>query len=225
LLLLGEKQMPNWCTTNFTVSGTDDDLKHFIATATSDGCFDFNRIVPMPEELHSSVDDLGRAYAVYYGDPTPMLDYSWVKDKNIATLEQLRQHFDLDPVNRRTADLHKANIDRYGFPTWYEWSIANWGTKWNACYTEISAIEDGYINIVFDTAWSFPDPIFEKLAAMFPMLTFTGHAVEHGMGWAIDFESKDGSLVTLDIDYDEAYPAEEDEDDDLEVEDLREGVA
>ena len=47
---------------------------------------------------------------------------------------------------------------------WYEWSITNWGTKWNAyeafrCDTETFSIQ---------TAWSCPFPIFGALSEKFP---------------------------------------------------------
>ena len=50
---------------------------------------------------------------------------------------------------------------------WYDWSIYNWGTKWNAY--QIS--RDGNV-VRFDTAWNMPDPIFRELSALFPNLTF-----------------------------------------------------
>ena len=42
---------------------------------------------------------------------------------------------DMSEEDRKLFDLGKRafeNIQNYGAPTWYEWSIDNWGTKWNA---------------------------------------------------------------------------------------------
>lgn len=47
---------------------------------------------------------------------------------------------------------------------WYDWHCDHWGTKWNACDTEI----DGDDCIRFDTAWSSPRPIFLALSKMYP---------------------------------------------------------
>lgn len=44
---------------------------------------------------------------------------------------------------------------------WYDWNRQNWGTKWNAYDTE----RDGN-DIVFDTAWTTPYPVMEKLHEM-----------------------------------------------------------
>ena len=51
------------------------------------------------------------------------------------------------------------NIKRYGERDWYDWSIENWGTKWNAGDTVV----DSDI-IEFQTAWSTPIPVFVELS-------------------------------------------------------------
>jgi hypothetical protein len=53
------------------------------------------------------------------------------------------------------------NILDYGYDTWYDWSCAKWGTKWNAYDTHFG--EDNSI-MEFDTAWSCPIPVLDKLA-------------------------------------------------------------
>lgn len=46
---------------------------------------------------------------------------------------------------------------------WYEFNIHNWGTKWNA-YDGYTIVGKTYIQLVFSTAWSMPDPIAKALA-------------------------------------------------------------
>ena len=55
-----------------------------------------------------------------------------------------------------------ANIEKYGYATWYEFNIANWGTKWDVTEFEV-LIEDGMARINFDTAWSPPLPVYDAL--------------------------------------------------------------
>lgn len=51
----------------------------------------------------------------------------------------------------------------FGSRTWYDWSIANWGTKWNASDTSIS---DNLVE--FDTAWSGVPRVIIEWSSKFP---------------------------------------------------------
>jgi hypothetical protein len=55
---------------------------------------------------------------------------------------------------------YDANQLKHGFRTWYEFSVAKWGTKW--CGSGDFNHDD--TAFVFDTAWSPSTPITEKLA-------------------------------------------------------------
>lgn len=68
----------------------------------------------------------------------------------------------------------KAALADIGLENWYDWSVANWGTKWNAvrAATEELPGEDGAHEIRFDTAWSAPFPVYHKIAALFRQLPF-----------------------------------------------------
>lgn len=57
------------------------------------------------------------------------------------------------------------NIRKYGAMNWYEWSIANWGTKWNATETEIDEQEH---SLTFDTAWDPAIPAMVEMSKLHP---------------------------------------------------------
>lgn len=57
------------------------------------------------------------------------------------------------------------NVQKYGYTDWYDWSIANWGTKWNA-NPDYQELEDG--ECYFETAWSPPIPVISKLSKLNP---------------------------------------------------------
>jgi hypothetical protein len=154
----------------------------------------------MPSELGETSADGGTAYNVYYGGAETILDYPWVKNLGISTVEQLREHFDADPQRRATADQWKANVEKYGAPTWYEWRCRHWGTKWNACYAEVSDNGDGSLHVNFESAWHFPFPIFRKLVAEFPTLVIEGSAEEPNMEIYITFEGRNGEFTWQDDD-------------------------
>lgn len=50
---------------------------------------------------------------------------------------------------------------------WYQWRIANWGTKWNGYQTD-----RGEGQIRFTTAWSSPYPVVRALSAKHPASVF-----------------------------------------------------
>lgn len=58
---------------------------------------------------------------------------------------------------------------------WYDWNIANWNTKWDACDVNIAISNTTMseaMSISFDTAWSPPEPVFLAMVEQYPDLTF-----------------------------------------------------
>ena len=60
---------------------------------------------------------------------------------------------------------HKRNKEKYGYRHWYDFAVAEWGTKWDNLEV---AIRDGVI--VFESAWSMPGPIYMKIAETIPIV-------------------------------------------------------
>lgn len=58
------------------------------------------------------------------------------------------------------------NVQRYGWKDWYDWSIDNWGTKWNACH---EYIDDDNQVIEFETAWSMPEGVIKEICKYTPV--------------------------------------------------------
>ena len=59
------------------------------------------------------------------------------------------------PANERPfTPEEKAALADIGHENWYDWSVANWGTKWNAVRAAIEELPgaDGAHEIRFDTA-------------------------------------------------------------------------
>lgn len=89
-----------------------------------------------------------------------------------------------------------ANKAEYEGGGWYDWNIENWGTKWNACEVsrEISYLEshnETYaVTYNFDTAWSPPEPIIQRLITFCEQLNLSlnWHYLEE-QGW--------GGCITL----------------------------
>lgn len=67
------------------------------------------------------------------------------------------------------------NIQKYGYPDWYEWSYDNWGCKWNASNTYYN-IDEGVV--YFDTPWGPAIPVIEELSKQHPEMKITHEYAE-----------------------------------------------
>jgi len=192
--------MPNHVTNILTIKGAEvqkvldairgkdeHDEKNFI---------DFNKIIPMPESMNiedGSRTDFGIAILEFRAEGdceelNKIMQYPWVKNEGITTPKELCEFL----LKSGKADLiegQKAlnNKKNYGFKTWYDWACAKWGTKWNAYCQNIElggsdGIKRSFARITFDTAWTTPLPIFEKLSTMFPKTTFLVDYADEDIG-------------------------------------------
>jgi hypothetical protein len=81
-----------------------------------------------------------------------------------------------------------ANREKYGYATWYEHNINEWGTKWDVGADGQPAIDNDTNTLVlnFDSAWAPPIQAYEKLFYMgFKILAYY---YEPGMAFAGIFE-------------------------------------
>ena len=88
---------------------------------------------------------------------------------------------------------------------WYDWNVANWGTKWEA-NVHYSNVQDDEITIDFDTAWSPPVDLYEHI-------TKDGWEIEAaysepGMGFVGQFRAS-GTVVWDNDSYEWDYEGEE----------------
>jgi hypothetical protein len=58
----------------------------------------------------------------------------------------------------------QANLKKYGHRNWYDWCVANWGTKWDVGGDgyEAQDIPNGLM-LTFESAWSPPIEAYERL--------------------------------------------------------------
>lgn len=60
-------------------------------------------------------------------------------------------------------EAHNTNREKYGYAHWYEFCVAEWGTKWDAYEIDILEDTNYSITISFDTAWAPPTGIYAIL--------------------------------------------------------------
>ena len=130
--------MPNWCNNRVTVFSDDTES------------------VKKIKEIFESKDSV-------FGKIIQEPDWKRLPNEK-GEFPKVKQHFGKD--GQLMFETHEfpdgKNDDR-----WYHWNIQNWGTKWDACNVDIEYADDSQIEITFDTAWSPPEPICNRLREMF----------------------------------------------------------
>lgn len=180
--------MPNWVTNYLTIKIKDIDL-----VADKDGNVDFNRLIPMPMELENTIsggdieDCMAYQYlnthtkkefveSKYFRKNYAKLTKSMEKNKMLSKLlSRIRENpkcfesefYNKSDYNHTPESVGQYYLDleqKYGYINWYDWSIANWGCKWNASSCdEIHTTEDT-VCFMFSTPWGTPNVWLEKLA-------------------------------------------------------------
>jgi len=71
---------------------------------------------------------------------------------------------DSDPKQIELEAQEKANLEKYGYSTWYDYCVNEWGTKWDVGGDGIEPmIKDNTLTASFDSAWAPPCVAYEKL--------------------------------------------------------------
>jgi len=161
--------MPNWCHNSMTITGSVDEIARFKQTcllAHKDGpTLDFEAIKPMP--------------GIFYDDPGQIL----FPDPDA-------------PKNREQVETQKAfeaqALEATGAAHAYDWACAHWGTPGIASFFHAWRDEPGRYECDFDTRWTPPLFIWEKLGEMFPALDFSVSGYEPLTDFALRGTIKDG---------------------------------
>ena len=74
---------------------------------------------------------------------------------------------------------------------WYSWHCDYWGTKWNACETNIDSDDE----VSFWTAWAEPDKIWIALSKMYPDREISIYA-EYEEGIYTESEYHNGKCIS-----------------------------
>ena len=86
------------------------------------------------------------------------------------------------PGNLYMGPIGPTERQLYGKNNWYDWSRANWGTKWNAF--RFADDPDSYSpsQIRFITANGAPHPVLQKLSEMYPDITMRHQWADDDVG-------------------------------------------
>lgn len=171
------------------------------------GSIDFNKIIPMPKDLEIvSGSDTIKGIELYLTYLNPIVTYFGDSSYEVNKFNKLLKGLNAEKLfynynhNMKEDEINnlktkeKENFDyifdlgkkavnnylNYGATTWYEWSIKNWGTKWNAYHFGCYIPEDN--KLFFDTAWSNASPVIQKLSEMYPKILFKYRWADEDIG-------------------------------------------
>ncbi len=79
--------------------------------------------------------------------------------------------------------LRQSLLDKYGYESWYDYCVSEWGTKWDVSPYDNVNYEEGSntVTLGFDTAWSPPTEWYAKVEAL--GFQVEGYYYEPGMGF------------------------------------------
>ena len=122
-----------------------------------------------------------------------------------------------DPKQIELEAKEKANLEKYGCKNWYDWCVANWGTKWDVGGDGYEAQDiPGGLMLTFDSAWAPPCDAYAKLVDEFGF-SIRAMYYEPGMAFAGIWEDGDDDYYeygglnseqiadTLPVELDEAF--------------------
>lgn len=95
----------------------------------------------------------------------------------------------------------RANQEKYGYSTWYEFSLARWGCKWDV-ECSIGSQDANTVTMTFDSAWAPPTAAYRELAEL--GFDVTAYYYEPGMAFCGKFTSQ-GDNETYNIEGDSAW--------------------
>lgn len=170
--------MPNHVQNIVRLQGDEKRIREVLEAVKNDqygiGSVDFEKIIPMPPSLHIECGSKTDRGLNAYRD--------FLKSELESEKEYLDQNPNITPEEWEFGKQAYKNIREYGAPTWYEWCIAHWGTKWNAYSMNENTAEGQRNELRFQTAYDAPHPILEKLAQTYPQITFEHEWADEDIG-------------------------------------------
>lgn len=149
--------MPNYCNNTINVVGDADELLDFLRWVTVEGCNTDDETIYDFTKLHPTPEALVNTVSGWYAEG--------------------------DPEREAHAKKQAENIVMYGYKDWYDWNIANWGTKWSPADIYQNLITRNYAEFSYQTAWSPCSPLWEYISTLYPTLAFIETYEEMGMGY------------------------------------------
>lgn len=188
--------MPNHTANNFTVTGPVADVKRFLQQAAgSDTELSFNSLIPLPTVLKA----VSSPVRIQPQEEINATWDEWYKRKDEGKLKKWELEQGRPMGLGITQDTYNTLIKEYGVSNWYDWSVLNWGTKWD-CYDVREwniavADEEMTATIYYETAWSPATQLWLTVSQQYPTLTFFHEYADEGGGFLGDETIHNGTVI------------------------------
>jgi len=96
---------------------------------------------------------------------------------------------DTDPEQIKLHEQTQHNLSTYGYATWYDFCVNEWGTKWDVEAYDTVTLGDRGVTFGFDSAWAPPTGVYEAL--MEQGFTVRAYYYEPGMAFCGKWEDGD----------------------------------
>jgi len=97
---------------------------------------------------------------------------------------ELQDFVDKSTSIKDTEFSFEGTLPRGDREDWYNWSLENWGTKWDACESFINESEPQCFSVGFSSAWAPPTEWLRNIMDDYPNLEFELEYDEPGMCFA-----------------------------------------
>ncbi len=219
--------MPNWCVNQVDITGDEAEIVRLIEFVRGGGdAFDFAKIVPPPDSPIYAASETQSDFQcgckkVWVETKAAVMgaegheydkDYGYEKhegywavdgvpvEKEILNNGTIKDFVAAGFGGSMVCPIHKQPEISAHPDWWYNWNVANWGTKWNCSEVWHDRADDmntaGRTSYNFDTAWSPAERVIHALSGMFPTLTISHRYCEGGMGYAGEVMYHSGNEIS-----------------------------
>jgi hypothetical protein len=157
--------MPNWVMNELTcIFQTSEELQSFKKEVDEENFY--NSFFPMPEILQGTqspninVDKL-------------ILEFN-KEGNNATTLQEIidANHQWLSGIAQQALKNEQAFLET-GYTNWYNWSVDNWGVKWDASALKVKELSDfNTVIYSFNSPWDTPEHFVIELSKLYPDACF-----------------------------------------------------
>ena len=183
--------MPNWCQNRLKITAPSEEaLDKALSVLTNDeGHLDYNTLTPMPPEIDPEQVGCNLTNSL------AKKAYHDIYNEGVAA-DSDHGH---DEESVKQAHLIHQAKEATGYANWYDWCLANWGTKWNASGAELkpTLLGDDVLEVEWSSPWGMPVYWLEALIEAIPESEIEVFAEEHAMGWWAEVFS-DAGVATYD---------------------------